>query len=51
MAGIVPGFAQDRVNGDGASHECAPMFHTLYTRLNFAPISKDETKQQLVDKP
>jgi len=26
-------------------------FHALYTPLNFYPISKNETKQQLVDKP
>ncbi|MNV21948.1 hypothetical protein D3C71_1129010 [compost metagenome] len=45
------GFAQARANGDGPWHEYAPMFHALYTGLNFAPISKIETKQQLVDKP
>jgi len=27
------------------------MFHAVYTGLNFDPISKIETKQQLVDKP
>jgi len=27
------------------------MFHATYTGLNFDPISKIETKQQLVDKP
>jgi len=45
------GFAQQRVAWDMGADECAGMFHAISTPLNFAPISKNETKQQLVDKP
>jgi hypothetical protein len=45
------GSAQHRGDDDPARTEYGPMFHAVSTGLNFGEISKNETKQQLVDKP